>query len=151
MNPSIKAQSGGLLQSPHVVGSRVFYMSLIQTEGRLALHTSREGNIEVPCTGFVRIESLADGTEVIVGDVVLTQENALLLEPAVAALTEHMRNQTPAAYSGDYYPHPREEDAQTEAIKCSVHIVALAGKDLRFTTENVAREEEQAQMLNQRF
>lgn len=47
-------------------------MSFTQTEGVLALHTSREGDVEAPCTGFVRKESLSDGTEVIVGDVVLT-------------------------------------------------------------------------------
>ncbi len=119
-------------------------MSLIQTEGVLALHTSREGADEAPCTGFVRKESLTDGTEAVVGDVVLTQENPLLLEPTVAALTEHMRNQMPAAYSGDCYPHLRQEGAQAEAIECSVRIVALAGKDFRFTTENVAQEEVQA-------
>jgi acetyl/propionyl-CoA carboxylase alpha subunit len=101
LNSSIKAQSGGFLQSSHIVGSRVFYVSLIQTEKMVALHTSREGKVEAPCRGFVRKESLADGTEVIAGDMVLTQENALLLEPAVAVLTEHMRNQTSAAYSGN--------------------------------------------------
>jgi hypothetical protein len=115
-------------------------MSLMQTEGMLSLHTSREGKVEVPCMGFVRKEFLTDSTEVVVGDVVLTQENALLLEPAVAALTEHMRNQTPATYSGDHYPRPREESPHAEKIRCSVRIVALAGKDFRFTTEKVTQE-----------
>ena len=115
-------------------------MSLVQ-KGMLALHTGREGDVEAPCTGFVRKESLTDGTEVIVGDVVLTQENMLLLEPTVAALTEHMRNETPVVYSGGCYPHPRREGAQAEVIECSVRIVALAGKDFRFTTENVAQKE----------
>ena len=86
-------------------------MSLVQTEGMLALHTGREGDVEAPCTGFVRKESLTDGTEVIIGDVVLTQENTLLLEPTVAALTEHLRNEMPAAYSGGCYPLPRREGA----------------------------------------
>jgi hypothetical protein len=118
-------------------------MSSLQTRGVLALHTSREGDVEAPCTGFVRKESLADGTDVIVGDVVLNQENTLLLEPTVAALTEHMRNQVPAAYSGDYYPQPQEEHARAEAVSCKVRIVALAGKDFRFTTEKVSQTDEQ--------
>lgn len=117
-------------------------MNSPQTEGVLALHTSREGDVEVPCTGFVRKETLTDGTEVIVGDVVLNQENTFLLEASVAALTEHMRNQVPAAYRGSYFPQPHGDLAQTEAIRCKVRIAALAGKDFRFTTEKVSQTDE---------
>lgn len=112
-------------------------MSYMQTEGILALHTSREGDVEVPCTGFVRRESLTDGGEVLVGDVVLTQEHPLLLEPSIAALTEYLRNQLLAAYRGEFYPHPQERGSQPEQTECRVRIVALAGKDFRFTTEHV--------------
>lgn len=120
-------------------------MSSLQIKGLLALHTSREGDVEAPCTGFVRKETLTDGTEVVIGDVMLNQENTLLLEPTVAALTEHMRNEMPAAYSGHYFLQPHDDLGQTEAIECNVRIVALAGKDFRFTTEKVLQTDAQAE------
>ena len=85
----------------------------------------------------MRREPLTDGSEVLVGYVVLMQKHPLLIEPSVAALTEYLRNQLPAAYRGEFHPHPQDRDFQPEQTECRVRIVALAGKDFRFTTEQV--------------
>lgn len=108
-----------------------------QTSGVLRLHTSREGEVEVPCTGYVREVVLSNGDTAVVGDVLVTQQNSLLLEASIAALTEHMAKQLPARYKGGVYSSPPEEEERLKSTECRVRLVALAGKDVRFSSEGV--------------
>lgn len=71
------------------------------------------------------------------GDVVFTQRDPLILEQVITAMTDHMKQQTPARFDGMY--HPQEDAAQVEPFDGEVRIMALAGAHLRFTTEPPAQ------------
>lgn len=109
----------------------------MQSDGVLFLHTTREGELEVPCTGYVREVVLTSGSKEVIGDVTITQQSDFLLEASVAALTEHMAKQTPAVYKGTFYPSQQEGEGRSEHTERKVRFAAVAGKDLRFTTEAV--------------
>jgi hypothetical protein len=101
------------------------------------VRTAGGEELQVPCSGHVREEATLTGRTALVGDVVFTQRDPLILEEVISAMTDHMRRQTPARFEGMY--HLLADAEQIAPFEGEVRIMALAGAHLRFTTEPPAQ------------
>lgn len=112
-------------------------MKPVEVTGVLVVRTAGGETLHVPCSGHVREEAAVTGGKALVGDVVFTQRDPLMLEQLISAMTDHMKLQTPARFEGMY--HPLEGAEQVAPFEGEVRIMALAGAHLRFTTEPPAQ------------
>lgn len=115
-------------------------MKPAEVTGVLTVRTAGGEALQVPCSGHVREEAALTGGTAVVGDVVFTQRDPLILEQVITAMTDHLKQQTPARFEGMY--HPQDDADQIEPYEGEVRIMALAGAHLRFTTEPPQRDED---------